>query len=59
MSNKKKMRDLGTILSCLGGLLVILNMTTFKDSEYGLGLSIGAVGLALAGVLLISKNKEA
>lgn len=53
------MRDFGTTLSCLGGLLVVLNMTTFKDSEWGLGLSIGAVALALTGLLLISKNKEA
>jgi len=52
------MRDFGTILSSLGGLLVILNMTTFKDSEWGLGLAIGAVALALAGVIIISKNKE-
>ena len=58
MSNKKKMRDLGTTLSSLGGLLVILNMTVLKDSEWGLGLAIGAVVLALTGVILISKNKE-
>ncbi len=52
------MRDLGTTLSSLGGLLVILNMTVLKDSEWGLGLAIGAVVLALTGVILISKNKE-
>ena len=58
MSNKKKMRDLGTTLSCLGGLLVTLNMTSFKDSEWGLALAIAAVVLALTGVIIISKNKE-
>jgi len=40
MSNKKKMRELGTTLSSLGGSLVILNMTILKDSEWGLGLAI-------------------
>ncbi len=58
MSKKnKKLESLGYTLSCIGGLLVILNLTTWKNSEWGLSIAISAVVLALIGIYLIQKAK--
>ena len=59
MSEKnKKLESLGYTLSCLGGLLVTLNFTIWKDSEWGLSLAVSAVVLALIGIYLIQKAKS-
>jgi hypothetical protein len=55
----KKLDKIGITLSSLGGLLVILNLTTFKYSEWGLELAILAVVIALVGVYLVNKSKKA
>ncbi len=56
MSNKN-LQSIGNTLACLGGLVVILNFTTWKDSEWGLALAVLAVVLALAGLFMINKGK--
>ena len=54
----KKLKGLGETISCLGGLILIFNFTIWSDSEYDLTLSILAVVLALAGVVIIEKAKQ-
>ena len=54
----KKLANIGNVLSSLGGLLVILNFTTFKDSEWQLELAILAVVMAFAGLVILSKAKK-
>lgn len=51
MSKKTaNLKNIGILLSSLGGLLVILNTS---DSDYSLPLSILAAVLAIAGLVLI------
>lgn len=58
-SENKKLRSLGTTLSCLGGLLVTFNFMIWQDSKYELAIALVAFALALAGVMMIAKaNKK-
>ena len=50
--------SIGTILTSLGGLIVILNLTIWNNSEYGLISAIGAVVVILAGLYFTSWKKD-
>ena len=58
IEENKKMKGLGYTLSCLGGLILILNFSIWEDSDYSLVLAILAVVLAAAGVLLMAKATQ-
>jgi len=57
-TNNKQLEKIGYTLSSLGGLLVILNLTTFKDSKWGLELAILAVVIVLVGIYTTNKGKK-
>jgi len=50
--------SIGTILTCLGGLLVILNLTIWNNKEYGLISAVGAVLIILIGLYFTSWKKK-
>ena len=50
--------SIGTILTYLGGLLVILNLTIWNNSEYGLISAIAAVVVILLGLYFTSWKKD-
>ena len=51
---------IGTILTSLGGLLVILNLTIWNNSEYGLISAVAAVLVIVLGLYFTSwKNEDA
>ncbi len=54
----KKLENIGTTISCIGGLLVILNLSTWKGSVWELEIAILATALALIGLLIIGKAKK-
>jgi len=49
---------IGTILTSLGGLLVIFNLTIWNNSEYGLISAIAAVVVILIGLYFTSWKKD-
>ena len=57
-TKNKQLGKIGYTVSSLGGLLVIFNLTIFKDSEWGLWLAILAVLIILLGLYLSKKAKE-
>lgn len=50
--------SIGTILTYLGGLLVILNLTIWNNSEYGLISAIAAAVVILIGLYFTSWKKD-
>ena len=48
----------GTTLASLGGLVVILNMTSWADSEWKSAFSWLAVILVFFGIFLVNKAKS-
>lgn len=57
-SKSKQYDKIGVTLSSLGGLLVIFNLTIWKESEWGLVLAVIAVVIILAGLYLSSWTKK-
>ena len=53
-----KDETIGTVLTSLGGLMVILNLTIWNNSQYGLISAIGAVVIILAGLYFTSWKKK-
>lgn len=49
---------IGTILTSLGGLLVILNLTIWNNSEYGLISAVAAVLVIVLGLYFTSWKKD-
>jgi len=55
---KQQLEKTGTTICSLGGLLVIFNLTIWKENQYSLWLSIVAVIIILVGLLMINKGKK-
>ena len=55
MQDKKQ---LGTIISSIGGLLVIFSMTAFDNGFIEFVCVVGGAALAVIGVLIIQKAKQ-
>lgn len=52
-----KLYEWGVSICCLGGLIVIYNLTSARNTTWGLQLSILAVVLALLGLYMMRRGK--
>ncbi len=57
----KRLENIGSLISSLGGLILVLNLTLLEDNAWDLELSILAAVLAVAGLFIIlwAKRKAA
>jgi len=53
----EKLHKRGVTLVSIGGLIVVLSLTMWKQNEWGLELSVLAFILAISGIYFINKAK--
>lgn len=54
----KKQKETGFALVCLGGLIVIMNLTSFNESEWKLEASLVALVPIALGIYIIQRAKK-